>query len=89
MGRHVVRSLRSGTSCARRTLFTALGVAGAITALVTVLGMLDSYVGTARQADDELSRSSTDRVFVRLDTFYAIDSPAVRRIRSDDRGRRG
>ncbi len=64
----------------RRTLLTALGVAAAITALVAVLGMLDSFGRALGQADTELTRGNPDRVIVQLDTFYPTDSPAVRAI---------
>ncbi len=64
----------------RRTLLTALGVAAAITALVAVLGMLDSFGRTLGQADGELTRGNRDRVIVQLDTFYPSDSAVVKAI---------
>ena len=83
---HVVRQLafRNLMRAPRRTAFTALGIAGAIAALVAVLGLLDSYVGTAARADEELTRMAPDRVFVGLDGFYETDDPKLRRIEGDD-----
>jgi putative ABC transport system permease protein len=61
----------------RRTVLTAIGVGAAITALVAVLGMLDSFGRTLNAADDEFTKGDTDRVVVQLDTFYATDSTVV------------
>ncbi len=61
----------------RRTLLTAVGVGAAITALVAVLGMLDSFGRTLDKANDEFTKGDADRVVVQLDTFYPDDSPVV------------
>jgi len=61
----------------RRTVLTAVGVGAAITALVAVLGMLDSFGRTLERGDDEFTKADADRVVVQLDTFYPIDSPVV------------
>lgn len=61
----------------RRTLLTAMGVGAAITALVAVLGMLDSFGRTIDQTGDELTKGDPDRVLVQLDTFYPVDSDVV------------
>ncbi len=61
----------------RRTVLTAVGVGAAITALVAVLGMLDSFGRTLARADDEFTRGDADRVVVQLDTFYPGDSEVV------------
>lgn len=61
----------------RRTALTAVGVGAAITALVAVLGMLDSFGRTLERADDEFTKADADRVVVQLDTFYPSDSPVV------------
>ena len=61
----------------RRTLLTAVGVGAAITALVAVLGMLDSFGRTLERANDEFTKGDPDRVVVQLDTFYPDDSPIV------------
>ena len=61
----------------RRTALTAVGVGAAITALVAVLGMLDSFGRTLDQANDEFTKGNADRVTVQLDTFHASNSPVV------------
>jgi putative ABC transport system permease protein len=61
----------------RRTMLTAVGVGAAITALVAVLGMLDSFGRTLQQANEEFTKGDADRVVVQLDTFYPTDSPIV------------
>lgn len=58
----------------RRALLTAVGVGAAITALVTVLGMLDSINRTLADGNDEFTKGDPDRVVVQLDTFYPTDS---------------
>jgi putative ABC transport system permease protein len=61
----------------RRTFLTAVGVGAAITALVAVLGMLDSFGRTIDRGNDELTKGDADRVIVQLDTFYPSNSPVV------------
>jgi putative ABC transport system permease protein len=61
----------------RRTVLTAVGVGAAITALVAVLGMLDSFGRTLERGDAEFTKGDADRVVVQLDTFYPDDSPVV------------
>ena len=83
---NIVRQLafRNLMRAPRRTLFTALGIAGAMAALVAVLGLLDSYVGTAARADEELTRMAPDRVLVGLNGFYDTDDPVLTRVERDD-----
>lgn len=50
----------------RRTLVTALGIAAAVTALVSTLGMLDSFVGTIERGEREQLRGAPDRMTVAL-----------------------
>ncbi len=66
----------------RRSILTALGVGAAITALVGVLGLLDSFSRTIDQGSAELTRGDSDRVIVQLDTFYDAASPALATIES-------
>ena len=61
----------------RRAVLTAVGVGAAITALVGVLGMLDSFDRTLDRGADEFTKGDPDRVVVQLDTFYPADSPVV------------
>ncbi len=78
----VVRQMpfRNTLRAPRRTILTLLGVAVAITALVVVLGALDSWLGTVRESSDEQTHSAGDRLLVDLDGFYPVDSTVVRGI---------
>lgn len=73
--------LRNLLRTPRRTVLTALSVGAAITALVAVLGMLDSFGRTIDRAGAEFGKGDPDRVLVQLDTFRPIDSAAVAAIR--------
>jgi putative ABC transport system permease protein len=66
----------------RRTMMTALGIGAAITVLVALVGVIDSFVATIDEADHEISTSSRDRVNVQLDFFYPTDAEQVRAIES-------
>ena len=59
----------------RRALLTVLGVAAALSALVGIVGMLDSIFATIDRSDDELLGTAPDRIEVTLDSFYPVDSP--------------
>ena len=61
----------------RRTILTALGVGAAITALVAVLAMLDSFRLSIETANDEFTKGNPERVLVQLDTFHPIDDGLV------------
>ena len=65
----------------RRTLLTALGIA-AITTLVAVVGMIDSFVKTIDEAEAEIVGDTLDRLTVGLDGFVPVDSPVVEEVRS-------
>jgi putative ABC transport system permease protein len=67
----------------RRTMLTAIGVGAAITALVAVLGMLDSFGRTLDRGDQEFTKGDPDRVVVQLDTFQPSDSPVITAIAAD------
>ena len=75
-----VMSLRNVLRAPRRSLLTALGVAAAMTSLVAVLGMLDTFGAAARANEAEVGREHPDRLVVTLDTFHPEASPAVRRV---------
>lgn len=64
----------------RRTLLTALGIAAAITTLVGVIGMIDSFVATIDAGDQEIVGDTPDRLTVDLDGFALADSPEVQAI---------
>lgn len=61
----------------RRAMLTAVGVGAAITALVAVLGMLDSFDRANQQGNEEFTKGDPDRIVVQLDTFYPDGSDAV------------
>jgi len=61
----------------RRTVLTALGVGAAISTLVAILGMLDSFLGTMDRNDRELVQDHPDRVTVGLEGFVATNGPEV------------
>lgn len=67
----------------RRTILTATGVGVAIAALVSVLGMLDSFERAIDVSDSEITRGDRDRVLVQLTTPMPVDDPRVRTIVAD------
>jgi putative ABC transport system permease protein len=69
--------LRNVVRNPRRALLTAVGIGAAITALVTVLGLLDSITRALDLADQEMTKGVDDRVFVQLDTFHPIGGEVV------------
>lgn len=77
---YVSMSLRNVLRAPRRTVLTALGVAASITALVAVLGLLDTFSAAGDANATELEHSSPDRMVVTLDTFYAVGSAQLRAV---------
>lgn len=71
---YVSMSLRNVLRAGRRTLLTALGVAAAMTSLVAVLGLLDTFEATGAANAAEVQHSSPERLIVTLDTFYPVSS---------------
>ena len=65
----------------RRTILTALGIGAAVTTLVAVLGMLDSFSATLDRHDREVLGAHPDRVLVALDGLSAEDGPSVEAVR--------
>ena len=61
----------------RRTLLTALAIGAIVTIMVTILGMLDSFLETIDRVGVETAGMSPDRVEIALDTVYPTDSPIV------------
>ena len=66
----------------RRTLLTALGIGAAITTLVAIFGMLDSFNATLDRNDREVLGDHPDRVLVGLDGFVTETGPEVEAVRS-------
>jgi putative ABC transport system permease protein len=77
---YVSMSLRDVVRAPRRTVLTALGVAASITALVAVLGLLDTFGAAGDASATELEHSNPDRLVVTLDTFYPVDSAQLRAV---------
>ena len=66
----------------RRTLLTALAIGAIVTVMVTVLGMLDSFLETIDRVGTETAGTSPDRVEITLDTVYPTDDPLVQGVLS-------
>lgn len=64
----------------RRTLLTALGIAAAVTALISILGMIDSFLETIDRNDREVLQDHPDRVAVALQGFHLIGSDEIKAI---------
>jgi putative ABC transport system permease protein len=65
----------------RRTLMTLLGLAGVITALVALIGILDTFERTIDRTEEETLRSSPSRLTVTLDRFYSARGPELEGVR--------
>ena len=61
----------------RRTFLTLFALTAVLAILVSVVGMTDSLLTTLARGDEELLRGVPDRLVVRLDSFYSVDSPEV------------
>jgi putative ABC transport system permease protein len=72
--------LRNVFRTPRRSALTALGIATAITTLVTTVGLLDTFGATLDRAEDEMLHAAPDRVTVALDTFQPLDGEVVRAV---------
>jgi putative ABC transport system permease protein len=79
-GTFVSMSLRNLLRAGRRTVLTALGVAAAMTSLVAVLGLLDTFGAVGEANATEVERSSPDRLVVSLDTFHPADTGVPRAV---------
>lgn len=71
---------RNVLRAARRTSMTVLGIAAVIAVLVSMLGLIDSFLGTVDRSRAELAGATPSRIEVALDTFRARDSEEVRRL---------
>ncbi|TCN29616.1 putative ABC transport system permease protein [Kribbella orskensis] len=74
--------LRNLLRTPRRSALTAIGIAAAITTLVTTVGFLDTFRGTLDRANDELLHAEPDRVSVTLDSFQPLDGEVIRAVRT-------
>jgi putative ABC transport system permease protein len=64
----------------RRSVLTALGIAAAVTTLVTTVGFLDTFHTTLDKAEAALLHTAPDRVTVSLDGFHPADGDVVRSV---------
>lgn len=69
--------LRNLLRTPRRMLLTAFGIAAAVTTMVGVLGMLDTFFFTVERGEADLARRAPDRLIVDLDGFHPVDGPVV------------
>jgi putative ABC transport system permease protein len=73
--------LRNLLRTPRRSLLTALGVAAAITTLVTVTGFLDTFNATLTRSQHEMLHSAPDRMTATLQTFEPTTGRTVSTVR--------
>jgi putative ABC transport system permease protein len=73
--------LRNVLRTPRRTTLTVLGIAAAITTLVTTIGFLDTFNATLDDAQRELLRSSPGRLNVSLAAVEPVGGDVVRAVR--------
>ncbi len=66
----------------RRSILTLLGIAVAITLLITMQGMLDSMLITINQGKAEFLKNTPQRMTVNLDFFYPVQWTSVEAIRT-------
>lgn len=64
----------------RRTLLTALAIGAVVAVMVTVMGMLDSFIDAIDGIGVETAGASPDRVEIALDTVYPRESPVVQSV---------
>jgi putative ABC transport system permease protein len=77
---YVSMPLRNVLRAPRRTGLTALGIAAAITCLIAVLGLLDTFTQTGNRSEDELQRQHPDRLTVTLTGVVPSNSTVVRSV---------
>lgn len=81
-GRHAMRlmPIRNVVRSPRRTLLTAVGIAASITAMVGVIGMLDTYDATIDRGAAEIGRGAPGRLELDLAAFEPVDGSILREI---------
>lgn len=67
----------------RRSLMTVFGIAAAITLLVLVMGVLDSFDVTLAKGRSEILQDEPRRMIVQFDAIYPVDSPQLSNISQD------
>ena len=76
--------IRNVVRTPRRTVLTALGIGAAITVLVTLGGLLNSFNGTVASASQESARSAPERLTATLVDYRPVTDPAVAQVASTD-----
>jgi putative ABC transport system permease protein len=74
LGRLPVRDLVRNP---RRTVLTAAGVGAALSALVGVSGLLDTFLLVIDRGEREITARSPDRIDIVLETFVPVTDPVV------------
>lgn len=77
---YVSMPVRNVLRAPRRTVLTSLGVAAAVTCLVAVLGLLDTFGATGARSRAELERTHPDRLTVTLSAVLPQGSPQVKAV---------
>ena len=68
----------------RRSILTIVGIAAAISALVMIVGAIDSFVGAIDRGEIVATSGDPDRVIVDLNTVYPEDDPEIVAVTSVD-----
>jgi putative ABC transport system permease protein len=68
----------------RRTLLTALGIGAALAALVSFIGMIDSFIAATDRGDREILGTAPERIEIRLAGFVPAEGGVVEAIASQD-----
>ncbi len=72
-----VMPVRNVLRAPRRTLLTALGIAAAITSMVGLIGLIDSFNATVDRGAAEVRTGAADRLEVTLSGFQLLDGDVV------------
>ncbi|MGE5228049.1 MAG: FtsX-like permease family protein [Planctomycetaceae bacterium] len=72
-----VMPVRNVLRAPRRTMLTALGIAAAITSMVGLIGLIDSFNATVDRGAAEVRAGAADRLEVALAGFQPVDGPVV------------
>lgn len=68
----------------RRTALTSLAIAAAVATLLSVIGMVDSFLGTIDIGEQEILGDEPDRLTVNLEGFQPLEAPVVDAIEQSD-----
>ena len=74
--------IRNVARTPRRTLLTSVGIGAAITVLVTLGGLLDSFDATVAAASRESARSAPERLTATLVDYRSVIDPVVQQVAS-------